>query len=564
MSNGEQNEEALVPPADEQTIGDPSPNEVELAKTQLSQPMNTQEDPTEDSGMGDTSADFTGADTQIASPSQQMAAVTPFGNGGMTVNNPDRDELIGSTLAGRYDVSQQIGQGGMGAVYKGKHRLIGKQVAIKVLLRKYAEDPQVVARLEQEARLASSIGHEHIVDITDFGQTNDGRTFVVMEYMEGESLGERLDREGKLEFSDAIHIGQQIASALGAAHKKGVIHRDVKPENVFLLSRKKKDFVKVLDFGISKAQPQSGSGESSPRLTQTGMVLGTPLYMSPEQARGEEELDHRIDIYALGVILYEMVTGETPFQGKNYFNILSQLISSEIPSPKEKRSDISAGFESIILHALDKDPVNRYATMEQVEKDLAALARSEAPIVAMRKRKSNYQLWVALIVGTFTAIIGGWLLLGGGSTENKKLEVPHKKASVVENTNEQKKTPPPKVKESSETPPSTKKAKVKVYEIKSMPKGAILFKGAVRLGPTPQAVKLVEKVEYTLKLRGYKDSVFTVDPLTSDSPMQVTLGKKETKVRWNVKKSQGKKLKKKKKEPEKKKSVGKELLDNPY
>jgi serine/threonine-protein kinase len=157
------------------------------------------------------------------------------------------EDLVGTMLLGRYSVTRKIGQGGMGAVYEATHTLIGKRVAVKVLLDKYARKEQVVARLEQEARLASSIGHEHIIDITDFGQTEDGRTFVVMEFLEGESLSELLNREGPLPEQRIIDIARQIASALGAAHAKGIVHRDVKPDNVFLLRRKDKDFVKVVD-----------------------------------------------------------------------------------------------------------------------------------------------------------------------------------------------------------------------------------------------------------------------------------------------------------------------------
>jgi serine/threonine-protein kinase len=255
-------------------------------------------------------------------------ADTQLADGTSPENRGDADSasLVGMTLSERYRVTRQIGQGGMGAVYEAQHTVIGKRVAVKVLLDKHAKKDQVVARLKQEARLASSIGHKHIIDITDFGSTIDNRTFVVMEYLEGESLASAILREGQLDEARVIHIGAQVASALAAAHEKGVVHRDIKPENVFLMQRDGMDFVKVVDFGISKSmRPEE---EQDVRLTQTGMVLGTPLYMSPEQARGDEDLDHRIDIYALGVILYEAVTGQVPFKGKNYLNILTQVISS--------------------------------------------------------------------------------------------------------------------------------------------------------------------------------------------------------------------------------------------
>src|SRR6185295_5223016 len=162
-------------------------------------------------------------------------------------------------------------------------------------------------------RLASSIGHEHIVHVTDFGTTSDGRAFVVMEFLEGESLAQLVIRDAPLPVERSLRSARQIASALGAAHDKGIVHRDVKPENVYLVRRGDADFVKVVDFGISKAVKQGGGdgdAAESYRLTHTGLLLGTPLYMSPEQARGEESLDHRVDIWALGVMLYECLTGE--------------------------------------------------------------------------------------------------------------------------------------------------------------------------------------------------------------------------------------------------------------
>ncbi|HEU5060263.1 MAG TPA: serine/threonine-protein kinase, partial [Kofleriaceae bacterium] len=236
------------------------------------------------------------ADTAVASRSQKMAALTPHSDEGDETPSETLDTLVGTVLEAKYEITRKIGQGGMGAVYEATHKLIGKRVAVKVLLDKYAQKDQIVARLQQEARLASSIGHSNIIDITDIGQTRDGRMFVVMEFLEGESLGALIARTGRLDQQRALRIARQIASALGAAHKKGIVHRDVKPENVFLLTRNDQDYVKVVDFGISKSlRPEDGS--DSPRLTQTGMVLGTPLYMSPEQARGDEQLDHRIDIY---------------------------------------------------------------------------------------------------------------------------------------------------------------------------------------------------------------------------------------------------------------------------
>src|SRR4029453_4490906 len=170
------------------------------------------------------------------------------------------DPLVGSVLAERYEIVRRIGEGGMGAVYEARHTVIGKRVAVKVLLEKFLEKPDLVARLLQEARLASSIGHENIVDVTDFGTTTDGRAFVVMEFLEGESLAQLIIRDAPLPVERSLRIARQVASALDAAHAKGIFHRDVKPENVYLVRRGDTDFVKVVDFGISKAVHTQGDG----------------------------------------------------------------------------------------------------------------------------------------------------------------------------------------------------------------------------------------------------------------------------------------------------------------
>ncbi|HUH05494.1 MAG TPA: serine/threonine-protein kinase [Kofleriaceae bacterium] len=385
---------------------------------------------------------LSGADTAIASRSQAMAAqISPEDSSAELPSSAVdtlSDSLVDTTLLERYSITRKIGQGGMGAVYEARHMLIGKRVAVKVLLDKYAQRDPIVARLEQEARLASSIGHEHIIDITDFGQTADGRTFVVMEYLEGEALGQCIQREGQLDEQRAIRIARQIASALGAAHSKGVIHRDIKPDNVFLLQRRETDFVKVVDFGISKAiRPDDADGAISPRLTQTGMVLGTPLYMSPEQARGDDDLDHRIDVYALGVIMYEMVTGEVPFAGSNYLSILSQVINDEPPSPRTHRPDISHELESVIMKALSKASADRYQTMEELAADLSALeaidgsTTARARISAARyrgpaRRKSGLGIlaWVAGIAVVVAAVVVTVSAMMGGETKSQPIAAP--------------------------------------------------------------------------------------------------------------------------------------------
>jgi serine/threonine protein kinase len=285
------------------------------------------------------------------------------------------DVLIGAVLADRYEIVSRIGEGGMGAVYEARHTVIGKRVAVKVLLEKFLEKPELVARLLQEARLASSIGHENIVDVTDFGTTSDGRAFVVMEFLEGESLAQLVIRDAPLPIERSLRIGRQVASALGAAHAKGIVHRDVKPENVYLVRRGDGDFVKVVDFGVSKAVHTREEGPEWQRLTRTGMVLGTPLYMSPEQARGGEDVDARADVWAVGVLLYECLTGEVPFRAHNYLGVISQVLTEEAAPPSKLRPElgIPAGVESVVMRALEKDRDRRYQEMAELERDLERL-----------------------------------------------------------------------------------------------------------------------------------------------------------------------------------------------
>jgi eukaryotic-like serine/threonine-protein kinase len=315
-----------------------------------------------------------------APPSAPVVGGTAAGLAAAVVapaSDPAFDSLIGATLAGRYEIVRRIGEGGMGAVYEARHAVIGKRVAVKVLLEKFLTKSDFVARLLQEARLASSIGHENIVDVTDFGTTDDGRSFVVMEFLDGEALSQLIMREAPLPVERSLRIARQVASALGAAHAKGIYHRDVKPENVYLVRRGEADFVKVVDFGISKAVKQGGNEEGGDayRLTHTGLLLGTPLYMSPEQARGDEDLDHRVDIWALGVMMYECLTGEVPFRANNYLGIISQVLTHTAAPPSKVRPELGIpdAVEAVVMRAMAKDRTQRYGAMADLERDLERL-----------------------------------------------------------------------------------------------------------------------------------------------------------------------------------------------
>jgi serine/threonine-protein kinase len=292
------------------------------------------------------------------------------------------DPLIGRTLAGRYRLARKVGEGGMGAVYEAVQEALGRTVAVKILRDKYLDRPEVAQRLVKEAQLASSIEHEHIVRILDSGVTEDGRPFVVMEHLRGESLAERIRREGALPPPFVIELCIQSGGALAAAHARSIVHRDVKPENIFLVGTGDDDrpSVKIVDFGISKSMI-GAPGDSNLRLTATGMVLGTPLYMSPEQARGDEELDERVDVYSLGVILYEALTGEVPFTGGNYLGVISQVLGAEVVPPRVLRPELglSPELEHVVMRAMSRDRDRRYATMTALIADLES-ARDGNPL----------------------------------------------------------------------------------------------------------------------------------------------------------------------------------------
>jgi serine/threonine-protein kinase len=275
------------------------------------------------------------------------------------------DPLIGETVDGRYKIEAQLGEGGMGVVYAARHVIIDKRVAIKVLKREAQQEETASQRFIQEARSASKIGHANIVDINDFGVLPDGSAYFVMEFLEGQTLGQAI-REGPLAASRVVAIAAQMARGLNAAHAKGIIHRDLKPENVFLLERDGHgDVVKIVDFGIAKVQ--SGLGQPNSRLTQVGMVLGTPEYMSPEQATGKES-DHRVDEYALGCMIYEMLTGDVPFKGESAAGTLTKHVFEAVVPPRERRPDLTIppGIEAVCLRAMAKQADQRYPSISRM------------------------------------------------------------------------------------------------------------------------------------------------------------------------------------------------------
>jgi serine/threonine protein kinase len=282
------------------------------------------------------------------------------------------DPLLNTTLADRYLISRKLGEGGMGAVYLATHTVLEKQVALKVLHGEFARKADLVERFMQEAKAASRIRHENVIDISDFGQTPDGLVFFAMELLKGHDLHEEVARAKLsghlLPWSRTKKIFLQICGALSAAHAKGIVHRDLKPENIYLVDfLGEGDFVKLLDFGIAKLTDVSNE-EGGRKLTKTGMLFGTPEYMSPEQARGEQ-VDHRVDIYAMGCILFQLVSNRVPFEAENFMGVLSQHLTAEPPQIAPETFDhIGAprALTDVIDKALAKDRNERYQTIDEL------------------------------------------------------------------------------------------------------------------------------------------------------------------------------------------------------
>jgi hypothetical protein len=285
---------------------------------------------------------------------------------------PDpKQSLTGRVIGGNFKVEAFMGAGGMGAVFRARQLSLDREVAVKVLLAPLAMDREMLERFQREARAASNIGHPGIVQVIDMGYLPEGPPYMVMELLQGEDLRTKLSREGALPANLAVPLMLQTCDALQAAHEKGIVHRDMKPDNIFLVYRAGTvPTIKILDFGLSKIK------SADRKLTNTGTLLGTPNYMAPEQVRGSGDVDQRADIYAAGIILYEMLTGRIAYDGPSVQSVLVSILTQDPPPPRTVRPDIPPALETVVLKAIAREPANRYGSATQMAVDLARVATS--------------------------------------------------------------------------------------------------------------------------------------------------------------------------------------------
>ncbi|HWA73458.1 MAG TPA: serine/threonine-protein kinase [Polyangiaceae bacterium] len=304
----------------------------------------------------------------------------------------DTDEVptgrrTGQIIGGKYRLLRLIGQGGMGEVYEAQHAVVGRRFAVKFLHAHLAQSNSALLRFRREAEAAGALENEHIAAVVDFDISQDGAPFLVMEYLVGESLGELLQREGPLPLSRVVGALLQVCRGLQAAHGAGIIHRDLKPDNLFLCKRSDgSDFVKILDFGIAKLNRAEASD-----ITRSGATLGTPFYMSPEQARGEKSIGERADVYALGVILYELLSAQKPHPGDSYNSILAHILSKPVVPLEQLRSGLPPGFAAVVERALSSLPEQRQASAAALASELAPFGGRE-----VTAKQSHFELRAAV------------------------------------------------------------------------------------------------------------------------------------------------------------------------
>jgi serine/threonine protein kinase len=297
----------------------------------------------------------------------------------------------GDLLAGKYRIERVLGQGGMGIVFAANHELLGVRVAVKCLLTDIATSTEAVTRFVNEAKNAARIQSDNVARVMDVGTLEGGRPYMVIEFLEGDDLSKLLEQRGVLPVQEAVDYVLQALEGLAQAHSIGIVHRDLKPANLFLVKRQDRTMqVKVLDFGISKATNPLGEGSGA--MTSTKALLGSPYYMSPEQLRSSKSVDARADIWSVGIILYELLTGSPPFAGDNFGELFAAILEMDAPSLLAKRPDINPQFEHVVMRCLQRKPDNRYSNVGE-------LASALAPFASTRGQRTAHRILDVMPIG---------------------------------------------------------------------------------------------------------------------------------------------------------------------
>lgn len=331
--------------------------------------------------------------------------------------------LLGTVVDQKYKIEQFIGKGGMSSVYRARNLLLGQDIALKLLHPHLVSNPVTVRRFQQEARAAAALNHKNIVRLFDFGMTEDDAPFLAMEHLTGRTLSEILHDEGAIDSQRALNLFQQVADALKEAHAHGVIHRDLKPSNIVItMDRDGNDLVKLVDFGIAKIVLPDETEQS--KLTQTGDVFGSPMYMSPEQCLGQK-LDERTDIYSMGCLMYEAIARRAPFQGENVLETINKQINEKPKDLKSIAPSISEGLNRVIMHCLEKDRGDRYQNIEELIDDLNLVGQNKS--VRQRVgRGARVSYWKRLLlvtlvlstIGVVGAVAAAIITTPGASLQN--------------------------------------------------------------------------------------------------------------------------------------------------